>query len=102
MNGANVVRHQSVHTVQLPDAARLPSKPTDPETIAEAVTYLHRDGIVVLENAVDVEHIDALAALLGPEALESEYTEEQRLCLQRTLIWNTWPLNSCPTSQSPL
>lgn len=38
--------------------------------LAEAVTYLHRDGIIVLENAIDTSHLDDLDALLGPEAEE--------------------------------
>lgn len=41
-----------------------------PELLAEALTYLHRDGIIVLENVIDPSHIDALSALLGPEADE--------------------------------
>ena len=61
--------NQEVHTVVVPDSVQRNGKAT-PELIAEALTYLHRDGIIVLENAIDPTHLDALAALLGPEAEE--------------------------------
>ncbi|RMX89865.1 hypothetical protein D0869_00544 [Hortaea werneckii] len=41
-----------------------------PETIAEALTYLHRDGVLVLGNAIEVEHLDRLREQLQPEAEE--------------------------------
>ena len=59
--------NQEVHTVQISDSVRS-SGIASSELIAEAVTYLHRDGIIVLENAIDPAHIDALSDLLGPEA----------------------------------
>lgn len=61
--------NQEVHTIHISDSIRASGDAT-PELIAEAVTYLHRDGIIILANAIDVSHIDALDALLGPEALE--------------------------------
>lgn len=61
--------NQEVRTIQIPESSRVSGEAT-PELVAEAVTYLHRDGIIVLENAVDVAHLDALDALLSPEALE--------------------------------
>lgn len=60
--------NQEVRKIHIEDSAR--QSAARPEIIAEAVTYLHRDGIVVLENAVDPAHIDALEAKLGPEADE--------------------------------
>ena len=38
------------------------------ENIGTAMSALHRDGLVVLENAVDVEHIDNLNKILSDEA----------------------------------
>jgi hypothetical protein len=61
--------NQEVHTVHISDPVRSSGNASS-ELIAEALTYLHRDGIIVLENAIDPSHIDALQALLGPEAEE--------------------------------
>ena len=61
--------NQEVHTIKISDQVR-ESGIASSELIAEAVTYLHRDGIIVLENAIDPSHIDALESLLGPEAEE--------------------------------
>lgn len=38
------------------------------EHVASAITAMHRDGLVVLENAVDLEHVDTLNGLLSTEA----------------------------------
>lgn len=38
------------------------------ETVAFAVSAMHRDGLVVLENAVDVDHIDEINRILSVEA----------------------------------
>lgn len=62
------LHNQEVRKIHIQDSDR--QSAATPEIIAEAVTYLHRDGIVVLENAVDPAHIDALEARLGPEADE--------------------------------
>jgi hypothetical protein len=61
--------NQEVHTVHIPDSVRSSGNASS-ELIAEALTYLHRDGIIVLENAIDPSHIDSLQAVLGPEAEE--------------------------------
>lgn len=61
--------NQEVHTVPISESIRLSGAAT-PELIAEAVTYLHRDGIIILDNAIDTAHLDALERLLGPEANE--------------------------------
>ena len=69
MNGAHDLHNQQVHTVAVPDTARC-SGIASAELLAEAITYLHRDGIIILENAINSEHLDALNALLEPEAVE--------------------------------
>lgn len=61
--------NQEIHAVQIPEDIRQSGRAT-PELIGEALTYLHRDGIIVLENAIDPAHLDALVAVLGPEAEE--------------------------------
>ncbi|RMY09405.1 hypothetical protein D0868_04265 [Hortaea werneckii] len=58
-----------VHTVYVSDQSREIGFAT-PETIAEALTYLHRDGVLVLGNAIEVEHLDRLREQLQPEAEE--------------------------------
>jgi len=63
------VDSREVHHVPLSDHDRA-SGIASPEVIAEAVTFLHRDGIVVLDNAIETSHLDALNDLLGPEAEE--------------------------------
>lgn len=67
-NGTHLY-NQEVHTVKIPDEIRQSGIPTA-ELLAEAITYLHQDGIIVLENAIDTAHLDALEELLGPEAEE--------------------------------
>ena len=61
--------NQEVHSVYISDEVRSAGQASS-ELLAEAITYLHRDGIIVLENAIDITHIDALQAMLGPEAEE--------------------------------
>ena len=65
-----ILHNQQVHTIPIPSPLRDGSTPTTPEIIAEAITYLHRDGILILSNAIDPSHLDSLNALLGPEAEE--------------------------------
>lgn len=55
--------------VHVTDMMRLSGNVTA-EVLAEAVSFLHRDGILVLENAVDPAHLDTLNDILGPEAEE--------------------------------
>lgn len=59
----------SVRTIAIPDECRETGR-LSPELMAEALTFLHRDGIIILANAIDTEHLDALQAVLGPEAEE--------------------------------
>jgi ectoine hydroxylase-related dioxygenase (phytanoyl-CoA dioxygenase family) len=60
---------QQAHVITIPEQVRLSGKCT-PEIIAEGVSYLHRDGLIVLDNAIDVSHIDTLNTMLSAEALE--------------------------------
>ena len=60
---------QEIHTVVIPEDVRRSGKATS-ELIAEAVAFLHKDGIVILENAIDTAHIDILNNMLSKEALE--------------------------------
>ena len=60
---------QEVHIIHIPEGIRKSEKATN-EIIAEAVTFLHRDGIIVLENAIDTSHLDTLNSLLSKEAIE--------------------------------
>ncbi|KAJ9636611.1 hypothetical protein H2204_005211 [Knufia peltigerae] len=62
-------RDQEVHVVHVPEDVRRSGKATL-ELIAEGAAFLHKDGIIVLENAIDTAHIDTLNAKLAPEALE--------------------------------
>ncbi|KAM0261001.1 hypothetical protein ACHAQJ_002436 [Trichoderma viride] len=39
-----------------------------PAVLGKALGHLHQSGIVVLRNTIDVAHLDALNALLAPEA----------------------------------
>lgn len=60
---------QEIHTIHIPEDVRKSGKPTL-ELIAEGTAFLHKDGIIVLDNAIDTDHIDTLNAKLAPEALE--------------------------------
>ena len=60
---------QEIHTIHVPESVRLAGQAT-PELIAESVAFLHKDGIIVLENAIDPAHLDTLNSVLAPEALE--------------------------------
>lgn len=60
---------QEIHTIHIPEDIRKSGK-SSLELIAEAAAFLHKDGVIVLDNAIDTAHIDALNARLGPEALE--------------------------------
>lgn len=60
---------QEIHTVHIPEVIRQTGTATK-ELIAEAIGFLHKDGIVILDNAIDSSHLDTLNALLSKEALE--------------------------------
>jgi hypothetical protein len=63
------LQDQIVHTVPIPESVRLSGKPTF-DIIAEGASFLHKDGIIILDNAIDTAHIDTLNDKLSPEALE--------------------------------
>lgn len=65
----NVYHDQSVHTVRISDAVRRAERPSL-DFVAEAASFFHKDGIVVLENVIDTAHLDHLNSILTPEALE--------------------------------
>ncbi|KAJ9607603.1 hypothetical protein H2200_007681 [Cladophialophora chaetospira] len=69
MGSYTPLHDQSVHTVHIPEDVRASGKPTL-DIIAEGVSFLHKDGIIVLDNAIDVHHLDTLNNKLSPEALE--------------------------------
>lgn len=60
---------QSIHVVEIPESLRGAGKASF-EIIAEGVSFLHKDGIIILSNAIEVAHIDHLNSILTPEALE--------------------------------
>lgn len=69
MGSYTSLHDQSIHTIQIPEDVRKSGTPTA-EIIAEGAAFLHKDGIIVLDNAIDGAHIDALNDKLSPEALE--------------------------------
>ncbi|KAK5731127.1 hypothetical protein LTR15_001065 [Elasticomyces elasticus] len=68
-NGGNGNRlyNQVAHKIQISDEMRDGGKVTD-DIIAEAIAYLHQDGVLILENAINPSHLDDLETILGPEA----------------------------------
>ncbi|KIW31662.1 uncharacterized protein PV07_03274 [Cladophialophora immunda] len=69
MGSYTPVHDQEVHTIHIPEEVRQSGQaPLD--LVGEGAAFLHKDGIVVLDNAIDPAHLDALNAQLAPEALE--------------------------------
>ena len=60
---------QEIRTIKVSNTQRQQGRP-GLEFVAEAVSFLHKDGIIVLENVIDTAHIDHLNSILSPEALE--------------------------------
>ena len=60
---------QALHTIRISEGVRKSGRAT-PDIVAEGAVFLHKDGIIVLENAIDTTHLDTLNAKLAPEALE--------------------------------
>ena len=58
---------QDVVVVRLSDEERRVGK-MSLGNVGKAVAAMHRDGIVVLENAVDTDHVDKLNGILSIEA----------------------------------
>ena len=69
MGSYTPVYDQSIHTIPIPEDVRKTGVATQ-EIVAEGAAFLHKDGIIILDNAIDVAHINALNAKLAPEALE--------------------------------
>jgi len=61
------LQFQSATTVPLSDHERT-SQTITQENVGRALSALHRDGIVVLSNAVDIQHIEKLNSILSSEA----------------------------------
>jgi hypothetical protein len=89
---------QEIHTVSMPESTRLSGVAT-PELIAEATAFLHKDGIIILDNAIDKAHIDTLNNKLSAEALEIAEIQITTLTSARRLaIWTKprlQPQSSC-------
>ncbi|KAL7783808.1 hypothetical protein V8C37DRAFT_396805 [Trichoderma ceciliae] len=56
-----------VPSIRIPDDV-CKSGTYSPALIGEALSHLHQSGIVVLQHAVNVAHLDALNEILAPEA----------------------------------
>jgi hypothetical protein len=60
---------QNVTIVPLSDQERI-SQTISEEHVGTAVSAMHRDGVVVLSNSVDIAHVDQLNDILCREAVE--------------------------------
>ena len=58
---------QDLVKIQLSDQER-DSQTITLENVGKAISAMHRDGIVVLENAVNPDHIDKLNSVLSVDA----------------------------------
>lgn len=65
----NQYHDQEIHTIHIPESIRKAGTPTN-DIIAEAISFLHHDGIIILGNAIETSHLDTLNAILSKEALE--------------------------------
>lgn len=63
------LQHQEITVVKLSDKEREDGSLTE-ENMGIAVSAMHRDGIVVLENAVPAEEADTLNKILMADAEE--------------------------------
>lgn len=66
---SNTLYDQEVHTIHIPEEVRQSGKAT-PELIAESVAFLQKDGIIILDNAIDPAHLNTLNDILSREATE--------------------------------
>lgn len=66
---ASKLYDQEIHTIKVTDAEREAARPSF-DFVAEAASFLHKDGIVILDNVIDKAHIEHLNSILTPEALE--------------------------------
>lgn len=62
-------KFQEPFVVKLSDDERISGLLSE-ENVATAVAAMHQHGLVVLENAVDVEHANTLNQILSTEAHE--------------------------------
>ena len=69
MGSYTPLHDQAVHTVHVPESIRQSGRATL-DIIAEGASFLHKDGIIILDNAISTSHIDTLNHKLSPEALE--------------------------------
>lgn len=65
------LQYQEPYVVKLADNERLTGEVSQ-EHLAEAICAMHGDGLVVLENAVDITHVDKLNSILCEEAVIME------------------------------
>jgi hypothetical protein len=67
MTSTNEYKFQTVVTISLSEEER-DNQTINEEHAGAAVAAMYRDGIVVLENAVNVEHVNTLNQILTSEA----------------------------------
>lgn len=67
MTSTNEYKFQTVVTIPLSEEER-DNQTINKEHAAAAVAAMYRDGIVVLENAVNIEHVNTLNQILTSEA----------------------------------
>ena len=48
----NKYHDQEIHTIHIPKSIRKAGIPTN-DIIADAISFLHHDGIIILENAIE-------------------------------------------------
>ncbi|KAK0942941.1 hypothetical protein LTR29_005513 [Friedmanniomyces endolithicus] len=77
--------NQVVHEIHIPNEMREHGEVSD-EVIVEAIAYLHRDGILILANAISPSHLDDLEAVLGPEAEEIAKDPQHHFNFGRSLL----------------
>lgn len=83
------LQFQEVVKVVLSDKERLTGKLTD-ENMAMAVLGFIRDGIAVLENAVDPAHCEAIEKVMLDELPELIKSPKVHWNDVRELLLNTW------------
>lgn len=94
MTGTNEYKFQTVVMIPLTDEER-DNQTINEEHAGAAVAAMYRDGIVVLENAVNIEHVDNLNQVLASEA-------ETLASLPTTHFNNVCVLNPCSTESSDM
>ncbi|KAK1075717.1 hypothetical protein LTR74_000125 [Friedmanniomyces endolithicus] len=89
---------QVVHEIHIPNEMRDHGEVSD-EVIAEAIAYLHRDGILILANAISPSHLDDLEAVLGPEAEEIAKDPQHHFNFGRSLLRHWLTTLTCSARQ---